>query len=254
MGRAALRGFLPLIALAALPGCLATRQEIEDLRADILRLQESLGRVQAMQGESKTELQGNQADLMSQMATLSRHIEVLSANLDESQNRMGLMSTRMDDLDKNLSNRLDLLSELMSGSKLTADPSPSTLFNLAYGDFNRRRYEQSLRGFQTYLDKYPDTEKAADAQFYTGEAHLALGAYDKAVDAFDKVFVKHSTSTVVPTAYLQKGAALEKMNKPSEALAVYEAVIKKYPHRRESAAAHGRVEVIRNAGLPVEPR
>lgn len=238
----------------ATPGCLATRQEIEDLRVDILRLQESLGRVQALQGESKTELQGNQADLMSEMTALNRNITTLSANLDENQNRMNLMSTRMDDLDKNLSNRLDLLSELLSGSKLSADPSPSTLFNLAYNDFNRRRYEQSVRGFTTYLEKYPDTDKAADAQFYLGEAYMAREEYAKALEAYDKIFIKHSTSTVVPTAYLQKGAVLEKLAKPKEALAVYEMVVKKYPHRREAAAAQERVEVIKNAGLPVGPR
>ncbi|HRY30517.1 MAG TPA: hypothetical protein P5079_10850, partial [Elusimicrobiota bacterium] len=153
-------------ALLCLPGCLATRQEIEDLRADIIRLQNTLSKAQT---EAQSSLQGNQADLMSQMDTLGRKLETLSAHLDESESRMALMSSRMDDLDMNLSSRLDLLSEMLSGSKLGVSPAPSTLFKLAYTDFSRRRYEQALKGFQTYLEKYGETEKAAEAQYYTGE-------------------------------------------------------------------------------------
>lgn len=244
-----------LAVLLAFPGCLATRQEIEDLRGDIVRLQNTLSKVQTGQTGMQTDIQGSQADLMAQMDSLSRNIETLSAHLQESGNRMSLMSSRMDDLDKNLSNRLDLLSEMVSGSKLAAPPAPSTLFSLAYSDFTRRRYETAAKGFQTYLEKYGDTEKAAEAQFYVGECHFAEQRWTEAVDAYDKVLVRHSTSTIVPAAYLQKGMALENLGKTSEALSVYDTVVRKFPYRREANTAQSRLDALReNPASPPSPQ
>ncbi|MBI4397088.1 MAG: tetratricopeptide repeat protein [Elusimicrobia bacterium] len=238
-----------------LSGCLATQQEIEDLRVDIARLQSTLAKSQTGQVESQKSLQGNQADLMSQMGTLSRNLEILSTHLEESQSRMSLLSTRLDDLDKNLSNRLDLVSEALSGAKAAVPPPPSTLFNMAYSDFTRRRYDQAIQGFQGYLEKYGDTEKAAEAQFYIGESRLAKQQWTEAQDAYDKVLVQYSTSSIVPAAYLQKGSALEKQGKTSEALAVYDAIIKKYPYRQEAGTAQSRVESLRTPpAAPPKPK
>src|SRR5262245_18828079 len=91
-------------SLLLLSGCLATQQEIEDLRGDILRLQNTLAKTQS---DFQNSVQGNQADLLSEMGTLNRNLQILSSHLDESDNRMTMLSSRLDDLDKNLSNRLD---------------------------------------------------------------------------------------------------------------------------------------------------
>jgi tol-pal system protein YbgF len=237
--------FLSVLALS-LTGCLATRQEIEDLRADILRLQGTLGQSQEKVHTSlkanQTTVQGNQADLMSQMSTLSRDLEVLSAHLQESQGRMSTLSTRLDDLDKNFSNRLDLLSKSVThGKGPTVPPSPSGLFTAAYNDFTRQRYKQSLEGFQDYLTHYSDTDKAADARFYVGECYTALQEWRKALEAYETVFSHHGTSSIVPTAYLHKGNVLEKLGEREAALAVYKVILEKYPHRQEVLAAKDRL-------------
>jgi tol-pal system protein YbgF len=253
------RRAVPLLAAACalgLSGCLATRQEIEDLRVDIVELQKSLSRVQSLQTDSSNTMQGSQADMMAEMKELTRSLDVLSSRLQESDTQMTGLSGRLDDLDKNVSNRLDLLADLISGSKLAAPPSPSTLFSLAYGDYTRRRYQQAQKGFQAYLAAYPDTEKAGEAQFYVGECYFAQEQWSRALEAYDKVLVDFSTSTLVPTAYLQKGQALERLAKNSEALAVYEAVLRKYPNRREAGTARSRLEALTPASAdsaPAEP-
>jgi tol-pal system protein YbgF len=162
---------------------------------------------------------------------------------------MSLLSTRLDDLDKNLSNRLDLVTEALAGKKTSAPPSPSQLFTVAYNDFTRRRYDAALQGFGAYLEKYGDTEKASEAQYYVGECHAAQQGWDKALEAYDKVLTKYPASSIVPTAYLQKGHSLEKLNRPGDAAEIYEAIVRKYPHRREAQTAQSRL-----AGLkPAKP-
>jgi tol-pal system protein YbgF len=246
LGRRLAAGWLAACALLA-GGCLATQQEIEDLRVDIVKLQGTLAKVQSSQSSYQTSLQGSQADLLSQMSTLSRNLEILSTHLEESEDRMTQLSTRLDDLDKNLSNRLDLLAESMSRAKTAPPPSPSALFSQAYGDFTRRRYDVALEGFRTYLEKYRDTEKAAQAQYYIGECHASKEQWEKALEAYDAVLTGYPKNRMVPTAYLQKGATLEKLGKVSEALAVYDAIVRKYPHRKEAQAAQSRMTALKNA-------
>ncbi len=230
----------------SLSGCLATRQEIEDLRVDIVRLQNTLVQVQEEQSASlqtsQTVLQGSQADLMAEMHSLNRNLEIVSSHLAENQNRMSRLGARMDDLDKNLSNRLDLISESLTGKKQAVDLSPSSLFELAYNDFMRQRYSQALKGFREYMDKHADTQKAAEAEFYIGECHFVQKKWAKAVKAYDIVLTKYPASSVVPTAYLQKAQSLEKQKKTDAALAIYEAITQKYPHRQESKTAAARLK------------
>ncbi|HRY30516.1 MAG TPA: tetratricopeptide repeat protein, partial [Elusimicrobiota bacterium] len=82
---------------------------------------------------------------------------------------------------------------------------------------------------------------------------FAREKWDDAVAAYDKVLVKYSTSSVVPSAYLQKGLTLEKAGKPAEAVPVYEAVARKYPHRQEASSAQLRLEALKNPPVPAEP-
>jgi tetratricopeptide (TPR) repeat protein len=215
-------------------GCLATRQEIEDLRVDISQLQNALSKAQSNQSTAQSALQGSQADTLAQMHSLTRQLEILSAHLEESQNHMSLLSSRMDDLDQNLSHRLDSLSETLSGAKPGAPAAPSALFNQAYGDFTRRRYDVALK-------------------FYIGESHFAKSDWPRALEAYDKVLKDHPNSAIVPAAYLQKGAALEKRGQTNEALAVYDAIARKYPHRKEAQAARDRMSALKG-GAPSDPR
>ncbi len=246
IGPALLAGFL-------LTGCLATSQEIQDLRVDITGLNQSLSKAADRQTEfqgvlqkNQDALQGNQADLLSQMNTLSGKLEALSARLEENDAKMAALAARLDDLDKNLSSRMDILSEGVNTTKKAAAAAPTKLFQLAYGDFMKRRYAQALKGFQDYLSVYPDASKAAESQYYIGECHFALKQWKDAIAAYDAVVVKYSISDMVPSAILQKGSTLEKMGETDAAIGVYETLVDKFPQKPETETAKARLEALKN--------
>ncbi|MBP9699168.1 MAG: hypothetical protein KBD85_04030, partial [Elusimicrobia bacterium] len=127
--------FVWTVVSLALSGCLATTQEIADLRGDIVRLQSSLAEQQKNQGdfqallkENQETLQGNQADLSAKMEELTLKLEALSSQLVESDNHMTSLASRIDDLDKNTSNRLDAVVKTVEGVKSIPAPSPSRLY------------------------------------------------------------------------------------------------------------------------------
>jgi tol-pal system protein YbgF len=232
---------MALCAPLVLTGCLATTQEIEDLRVDITRFNAALDKAATRQAEFQTSLQGNQADLLSQMSTLSGKLEALAARLEENDSRMASLAARLDDLDKNMSSRLEILSEGVTTSKKAAAAAPSKLFQLAYNDYMKRRYGQALRGFEDYLEVYPDTEKAAEAQFYAGESRFAQKQWKEALEAYDRVIVKYASAEIVPAAILQKGATLEKMGQTSAAMNVYETLVKRFPQKPEAESGKARL-------------
>jgi predicted nucleic acid-binding Zn-ribbon protein len=132
-GGAGVRGAGCFFLLLPLTGCLATQQEIEDLRADISRLQSSLTAQNKAQAEfqsalqqNQETLQGNQADLLSKISDLNRNLDIVSSHLEESDGRMTSLVVRLDDLDKNVSNRLDAVVKTVQGVKSL--PAPSSCF------------------------------------------------------------------------------------------------------------------------------
>lgn len=235
---------LSIAASLLMGGCLATSQELQDLRVDITRLHGALDKAAVQQAEFQTSLQGNQADLLSQMNTLSGRLESLAVRLEENDARMASLASRMDDIDKNMSSRLEILSEGVSTTKKTAAAAPSKLYQLAYNDYMKRRYTQAAKGFADYLEVYPDTEKAADAQYYIGESRFAQKQWKEALEAYDQVIMKYASNEIVPSAILQKGTALEKIGQTGAAQDVYETLVKRFPQRPEAESAKARLEVL----------
>ncbi|MBL8022861.1 MAG: tol-pal system protein YbgF [Elusimicrobia bacterium] len=242
-------------------GCLATSQEITDLRGDIVRLQSSLSAQQKVQGkfqdalrDNQESLQGNQADLSAKMEELTGKLESLSSQLVETDNNMMGLATRIDDLDKNTSNRLDAVVKTVQGVKSIPAPSPSRFYQAGANEFAKRRYGQAIEIFQTYLDQYPDTERAPQAQYFIGESHFAQKNWEEALEAFNAVLTAYPKSRQVPTALLQKGLTLEQMGKTPEAIKIFDGLRRSYPHRKEAQTAHGRLKVLRGDTDELAPK
>jgi len=207
-------------------GCLATSQEMLDLRDDIHELHLKLN-----------EVQRNQADLSVKMDNLSSQIGPLSSQLQETQNRMSLLGQRLDDVESNMSQRMNKLSEQMSGTALTVPPPPSEMYRLAYSDFSSGKYDIAIVGFKSYLDKYPQGELASLAQYYLGECYYSQSGWQSAYDQYDLVEKNYPKSDSVPAARLKKALSLELMGKAKEARGLFDALIKDFPNSAEAATA-----------------
>src|SRR3989339_784475 len=174
----AVAGFLSFF----LSGCVATSQEMGDLREDIYQLQLKLN-----------EVQRNQADIASKMDTFGTNMKSLS----------------LDDLESNLSQSMNKLSQQLSGSALSVPPPPSEVYRIAYSDFSKGKYELAVTGFRTYLEKYPQGELADQAQYYIGECYYSQSDWNKALEEFDAVEKNFPRSNLIPAARLKYALSLE---------------------------------------------
>jgi len=147
---------LPLV----LSGCVATSQDMVDMRDDMYQLLNKLN-----------EVQRNQADLSAKMDTVVNKMDMLGSKLEDTQNRMSLLGQRLDDVETNLSQREGKLFEQLSGTALSSGPMPSDLYRMAYGDFYAGKYDLAITGFKSYLEKYATGALAEAAE----QHHSAAG-------------------------------------------------------------------------------
>ncbi|MBN1824332.1 MAG: tol-pal system protein YbgF [Endomicrobiales bacterium] len=221
-----------LLVLAGFSGCIATSSEMSGLRDDIYELQLKLN-----------ELQSNQADLSSKMDTMMSKMDLLSSDLEETRNRMSLLGQRLDDVESNISQRVNKLSQHLSGSSISVPPPPSEVYRMAYSDFSRGKFELAITGFRSYLEKYPQGEMAPQSRYYIGESYYAQDDWQKAAEEFDLVEKEYPKIGSVASARFKKALCLEQSGKKEEAKDLFESLLKDYPNSPEAFSAKDKLKI-----------
>ncbi len=91
------------------------------------------------------------------------------------------------------------------------------MYDQVFDDYTAGRFDLAVLGFQSYIQAYPRTTKAAEAQLYIGHSLYAQGKWKAAQDEFQKVITDYPQSPSVPTAYYKLGQTYERMNQPDHA-------------------------------------
>lgn len=107
--------------------------------------------------------------------------------------------------------------------------SPTTYLNSASGFYFAGQFDLAVEAFTDFLERFPDSPDAAEAQFFIGEAHYASHRYKEAQAAYAIVISKYKGSPRVPDAYYKQGLAYEQLGQKAEAIKNYELLRKTYP-------------------------
>jgi tol-pal system protein YbgF len=153
-----------------------------------------------------------------QLAATNQRIEKLSGQLAE-------LKKLVEDMPK-----LPTFTQITPGN-------PDQLFAAAIGDYYRGNYDLAMSEFQQYVETYPSSEMADNAQYWIGECYYAKGKYNEAIAAFDKVMLLFPKGDKVPAARFKKAKALQQLGRNDAAQAEFRAIIKLYPRSNEAALA-----------------
>jgi len=193
------------------------------------------------------DVQVGQADVTESMDSLDRNMGHLEGSLDDTQERMSLLAQRMDDIESNLIQRMDILNKKLSPAGSGGDliePPPSDLFSIAESDYRKGKYDLAISEFRAYMDKYPKSELSGDALYYIGESYFAKGKYEIAIAQYDKLQENYKHNRNLPNAKFKKGLALLEMDNKSYAKKVFEYVIKKFPDSPEAKQSEEKLNSI----------
>lgn len=120
----------------------------------------------------------------------------------------------------------------------------------ALRDFQTGKTDLAYNEFQQYLTYFPNTELAANAQYYIGEIAYNRGDYTGAVQAFDAVLERYPENPKTPDAHLMKGMALLKSRQANRAVQEFRALVQKYPHTDDARKAQEQLRELHVAAAP----
>jgi tol-pal system protein YbgF len=120
-------------------------------------------------------------------------------------------------------NRNDPIGNLITDNR-APPPPPSTIglppqvasadarqsYEMAYANLLQQNYPAAETGFADFLQRYPDDELAANAQFWLGETYFVRGQWDNAAAAFLKVAQKHARSDKAPDSLAKLAMSMER--------------------------------------------
>ncbi len=122
------------------------------------------------------------------------------------------------------------------GPSPAADPtktaslgSESDAYRAAYNHVLSGDYKVAETEFTQYLQSFPKSARAADANFWLGEAQYSQGKYNDAAKTFLNAHQAYGTSPKAPEMLLKLGMSLAALDNRDTACATLREVGKRYP-------------------------
>ncbi len=118
-----------------------------------------------------------------------------------------------------------------------AGMSANESYTAAVRDLQTGKTELAYTEFSQYLQYFPNTELAANAQYYLGEISYNRGDYNGAIKSFDAVLERYPDNPKTPDAHYMKAMALLKSNQRNRAAGEFRLLVQNYPHTEDARKA-----------------
>jgi tol-pal system protein YbgF len=257
-------------ALVAGVGCVSSddidglHRQMNDIQRQIQAVEnkssskEEVQKLNTSVSQQTNQLLKSNADTGVKLDELSRQIEALQAKLEDTNRRLAELSQQIASTPGDLGRPAPTASSPTAPSvgaprantrggsspppgpppgSSPAGPSPQQLYDTAYGDYTKGRYELAIAGFQDYIDRYPSTDLSDNAQYWIGESHFSQKKYAESIRDFDALLKRWPQSDKAAAALLKKGYALAETNRRAEAAVALQYVIHEYPTSDEARLA-----------------
>jgi tol-pal system protein YbgF len=256
---------IPLLSLLLVLGC-ATRKEvvnlkndsfyirsqIDSLRAEQRRLRSAIVRLTALTEQSTEANSRLRADLQVQLNQLNEQSQILNDRLEETGRRISNLPSKL-----RLTTPAAASTADTSGRRSRVDTAQvntkaqrqldeaQRLYDSAYRDFVKGQYALAQQGFTQYVQMFPESELADNAQYWIGECNYSQKKYAEAIQVFQIVISQYPNGEKVPAAMLKMSYAQIAAGKTQTAKENLEALIKRFPQSNEANLARARLQELR---------
>lgn len=141
--------------------------------------------------------------------------------------------------------------EAPSASSAAAAAAPAdekAAYEKAFQALKELRYADAAQEFQAFVDRYPNSEYAGNAQYWLGESYYVTRNYDIALTSFQKLIDRYPTSSKVPDALLKIGYTHYELKQWDQARAALTQVQADYPDTTLARLAENRLRSMKMEG------
>ena len=121
-------------------------------------------------------------------------------------------------------------------------------YQAAFDTLKEGRYKKAKTELKTFLDKYPNSSYAGNAQYWLGEAHYVTRNFDQGIIEFEKVLKGFPNSNKVPDAMLKLGYTYYERKQFDQSKAILQELRERFPKTTASSLAAKRLDRIRKEG------
>lgn len=237
----------PILALAlsaTLAGCFwtTTKSEGESLRRDVTKLQgqisakekaldDQVNQLQKVIDDATKVLKRNNADIGADVETLRTDIQKASGLVVAVNNSVNELKTGFDKYRRDSEQRLDALEQRvgqLESGKPSAMSTPDDLWRLGTQAFEAGRYNDAIDIYKRLVQTYPTHTRAAEAQYFRGQAYTKMKDWDHAIGAYQQVVEKYPDSQLADDALYFAALAARELKNCTEARTYLDLIRTKY--------------------------
>ncbi|UCF02787.1 MAG: tol-pal system protein YbgF [Deltaproteobacteria bacterium] len=131
----------------------------------------------------------------------------------------------------------------------TASKPPSSdaegLYEEAFQLFRGGKFEAARAEFSSYLERYPKTDLADNAQFWLGECYYSEKRYREAIAAYEKTIKDYPKGDKVSSALLKQGMAFLELGDKTAGKILLKKVVQGYPQSNQAKIARSKLARIK---------
>jgi len=257
---------IPLLSLTIICGC-ATRKEVVNLKSDSFYIRSQIDSLRVEQRrlrtaiirlvnltEQSTEANSRlRADIQVQLTQLAEQSQILNDRLEETGRRISNLPSKLrlatpvivsgpDSVGK--ASRVDT-AQVNAAARRKLDEA-QRLYDSAYRDFVKGQYALAQQGFSQYVQTFPESDLADNAQYWIGECNYSQKKYAEAIQVFQIVINQYPDGEKAPGALLKMAYAQIALGKTQNARDNLEKLIKRFPQSNEAGLARTRLQELKN--------
>ena len=245
---------LPLTAVVlaslGIVGCAVSPEEdpvqirLKDLDSRVQRIE------RVLTNQSLLELAQRIDTLQADLRTIRGEVELLQNQSEGGKNQSRAL---YGDLEKRLA-ALETLGGVAGNGAPALSSQPAgagpavgaggeqAMYDMAFNALKGSDYPKAINGFKSFVQAYPSSPLASNAQYWLGEAYYVTRDFPSAITAFQKVTTDWPDSRKVPDALVKIGFTQSALGKNGDARVTLQDVVKRFPGSEAAQLAADRLK------------